>query len=74
MQKTALLIIEIAIAVTLVVVILLQKRSASLGGAFGGSGDSYYQKRGAEKLLFYATIAFAVVFVGLALGALFLAS
>jgi protein translocase SecG subunit len=55
-----------AISITLITTILLQKRGAGLGGAFGGGGGgTYYQKRGAEKILFYASIVLSVLFVGL---------
>jgi len=59
-------IIQIIIAVLLTISILLQHRGTSLGGAFGGEGNVYRSRRGAEKFLFYATIVLAVIFVGLA--------
>jgi len=62
-----LMIIQIVLAVLLMVVILLQHRGTSLGGAFGGEGAVYRSRRGAEKFLFYATIIIAVIFVVLAL-------
>lgn len=65
MNKT-LNIIQIIIACFLVASILLQHRGTSLGGAFGGEGNVYRSRRGAEKFLFYATIVLAVVFVGMA--------
>jgi len=61
------MIIQIVLAVLLMVVILLQHRGTSLGGAFGGEGAVYRSRRGAEKFLFYATIIIAVIFVVLAL-------
>lgn len=61
-------IAQAVISVLLVVSILLQNRGSGLGGAFGG-GDlsNYYTKRGMEKFLVYATIALAVLFIGLAI-------
>lgn len=61
-------ITQAIVSIFLIVSILLQNRGSGLGGAFGG-GDvsSYYTKRGLEKFLVYATIVFAVLFVGLAL-------
>lgn len=61
-------IIQIIIAVALVVLILLQERSAGLSGIMGGGeGGAFYQtRRGLEKVIFVATIVLAVVFVGLA--------
>lgn len=58
--------LQIAIAILLIVAILLQHRGTSLGGAFGGEGNVYRSRRGAEKFLFYATIVLALLFVGLA--------
>lgn len=58
--------LQIAIAILLIVAILLQHRGTSLGGAFGGEGNVYRSRRGAEKFLFYATITLGVIFVGLA--------
>lgn len=47
--------------------ILMQNRGAGLSNVFGGSGAIYRTKRGFEKWLFYATIFFAVLFVGLSI-------
>ena len=60
-------IIQIVIAIIIVVLILLQERSAGLSGIFGGESGGFYQtRRGLEKIVFYSTIVFAVVFVALA--------
>jgi len=59
-------IIQIILAVLLMTTILLQHRGTGLGGAFGGEGNVYRSRRGAEKFLFYATIVLAVLFVGMA--------
>lgn len=54
---------QIVLSVLLVAGILLQKRAAGLGGAFGGSDLSmYHTRRGAEKWFFYGTIVIAVLF------------
>jgi len=53
---------QIAIAVALIVVILMQNRGAGVSGLFGGAGNVYATKRGLEKKLFYATIALSVCF------------
>lgn len=58
--------VQIIIAVLLMISILLQHRGTSLGGAFGGEGNVYRSRRGAEKFLYWATIVLAVIFVGLA--------
>jgi len=58
--------IQITIAVLLVTSILLQQRGSSLGGAFGGDGNVYRSRRGAEKFLFWSTIVLSLTFVLLA--------
>ena len=60
-------IIQIAAAIFLMVVILLQSRGASVGGVFGGEGAVYQTKRGLEKKLFIATIILSIIFLGTAL-------
>lgn len=62
----SLLIVQVVIAVLLVLSILLQNRGAGAGIAFGSDFGSYYAKRGAEKVLFYAAIVLGVAFVVLA--------
>lgn len=62
-------IAQIVVAIALIVVILLQRQSAGLSGAFGGSGggEFYHQRRGTEKILFRATISLAIIFFVLAM-------
>ena len=55
---------QMVVAVLLVLSILSQQRSAGLSATFGGSGGFHVSKRGAEKVLFIATIILAVLFVG----------
>jgi preprotein translocase subunit SecG len=67
---------QIAISILLVASILLQQRGSSLGGAFGGDNFStaFHTRRGAEKMLFQASIALAILFVGSAFLALTIGS
>ena len=61
-------IIQVVISVVLIGLILLQERSSGLSGLFGGGAGGYYQtRRGLEKIIFGATIFFAVAFGGVAL-------
>ncbi|MBU6500395.1 MAG: preprotein translocase subunit SecG [Patescibacteria group bacterium] len=61
-------ILQIIIALVLVVLILLQERSAGLSGIFGGEGGGFYQtRRGLEKVIFYSTIVLTIIFVALAI-------
>jgi len=57
---------QIALAVLVIVGISLQQRGTGLSSAFGGSGLEYSTKRGLEKWVFYATIVFAVLWLGTA--------
>ncbi|MGB0757406.1 MAG: preprotein translocase subunit SecG [Patescibacteria group bacterium] len=62
------------IAVVLMIAILLQNRGSGVSGVFGGEGNVYRTKRGAEKVLFNTTIILSVLFFGVALyNALFIA-
>ena len=56
-------ILTIISGALMVLMILLQNRGQSLGASFGGDSSFYRSKRGAEKIVFNATIVFAVVFV-----------
>ncbi|MEK7496588.1 MAG: preprotein translocase subunit SecG [Patescibacteria group bacterium] len=60
-------IAQLVISILLIVAILLQNRGAGLGGIFGGEGNVYRTKRGAEKIIFTATIVLAFAFFGLAI-------
>lgn len=66
-MTNTLLIVQIVLAVLLIISILLQHRGTSLGGAFGGAGEVYRSRRGAEKFLFYATVTLAILFVVMAI-------
>ena len=70
MQQT-LQIIQAVIAVTVVILILLQERSAGLSGIFGGETGGFYQaRRGFERIIFIATIVLAIAFAALAIAQL----
>ncbi len=61
-MKTALLILQMAIASSLIVLILLQSKGAGLGSVFGGSGGVYRSRRGVEKLFVYITVILVFLF------------
>lgn len=65
-------IAQVVVSVVLIVLILLQERSAGLSGIFGGDGGgTFYQtRRGIEKVVFWGTILGALLFAGLALAQL----
>ena len=64
--KSALPAIQIGLSVVLILFILLQSKGSGLGGVFGGEGNVYRTKRGAEKILFIATIVVVILFFGVA--------
>jgi len=68
MSQYYLTIAQIIVAVLLIVSILLQKRGTALGSAFGGGETGAYStRRGIQKNLFWASIAFGALFIVLAL-------
>jgi len=60
-------LIQIILALTLVAAILLQAKGTGLAGVFGGAGNIYRTKRGAERTLFIFTIINAGLFFVVAL-------
>ena len=72
MVDTIISIVQIVVAVLLVFAVLLQQRGSGLSSAFGGGGGVYYQKRGMDKMLLYATVTLYAIFMGIAVLRLFL--
>lgn len=72
MTTNFLYILQIVFGVLLSVLILLQAKGTGLGSTFGGEMGFYSTKRGFEKLLFYATIIIAALFLLSAFVGLFL--
>jgi protein translocase SecG subunit len=65
--------VQIALAAILVVLILLQERSAGMSGLFGGdTGGVYQTRRGLERIIFGATIVGAILFAGIAVAQILL--
>jgi len=58
-------ILIIIVAILLIISILLQQRGSGLGAAFGGEGNVYMVKRGAEKVIFVSSIVLSIIFLGL---------
>jgi preprotein translocase subunit SecG len=71
-MELALSIAQIIVSVLLVIAILSQNRGQGLSATFGGTGQFYAEKRGAEKVIFYITLTLAVLFVLLSLTSLFI--
>jgi len=60
-------ITQIVLAVLVALAILVQSQGAGLGSAFGGEGNVYRTRRGAEVILHRATIVFLGLFFLVAL-------
>jgi protein translocase SecG subunit len=71
-MRNILQFINLIVMVLLIVVITLQNKSAGLSNVFGGAGNIVSTRRGFEKWLFYATIVFGVLFVGISITFLFI--
>jgi preprotein translocase subunit SecG len=54
---------QIVISIVVIVLIAVQQRGAALGAGFGGGGEVYSTKRGAQKKIHYATIAAVTIFI-----------
>jgi preprotein translocase subunit SecG len=65
-MDNALLIAQMVTAGLLILTVLIQPKGVGLGQVFGGEGNVYRTKRGAEKIVFYLTIILAILFAGLA--------
>ncbi len=66
--------IQMALAIVVIALILVQERSSGISGLLGGDGQGTYQsRRGFEQVIFVATIASATAFAALALVQLYYA-
>ncbi len=71
-MKSFFIVLHAVISVLLTIAVLSQNRSSGLSATFGGGGSFYASKRGAEKVLHYATIVLSILFVAVAIMFLFL--
>ncbi|MEA3273456.1 MAG: preprotein translocase subunit SecG [Patescibacteria group bacterium] len=55
--------INIISAVLIIICVLLQNRGSGLSGTFGGDSESYYTRRGMDKVLLITTIILLIVFI-----------
>jgi len=62
-MNTILFYSQIATSVILIVLIAIQQKGAALGAGFGGGGEVYSTKRGAQKKVYYATVAVTIIFL-----------
>ena len=63
-MNTVFTVLQAVTSALLITCILLQSRGTGVGAAFGGEGNVYRTKRGAEKMLFIATIVITILFLG----------
>jgi len=64
---------QVVLSILMIGAILLQQNEAGLGASMGGdTGAGMHTKRGAERFLFYVTIAIALVFAATSVAALFI--
>jgi preprotein translocase subunit SecG len=54
---------QIVVSIILIVLISIQQRGTALGAGFGGGGEVYSTRRGAQKKIYYATIVATVIFL-----------
>lgn len=66
-MQTSLLIAQIALAVIIVAAILLQAQGNGFGSAWGGGGETYHTRRGAEKVVFMITIVAVILFAAVSI-------
>lgn len=62
-MKEIITVIQIILGILLILIIIIQQKGAGLGTSFGGDMSFYRTKRGAEKMLFYATIGLSITFI-----------
>jgi len=62
-MNTLLFYSQIAVSIILIVLVAIQQRGAALGAGFGGGGEVYSTKRGAQKKIYYVTIIVATIFL-----------
>ncbi len=62
-MESYLYVAQIVVAVSLILVALLQVRGGGLGGIFGQADTVFRTKRGVEKTLFQLTIVLVLIFI-----------
>ena len=62
-MDTAIIVLQVICLILIIVSVLLQQKGQGLSEVFGGGSGYYKTKRGAEKFLFWTTIASAFVFL-----------
>jgi protein translocase SecG subunit len=71
-MSNALLVIDAILGSILALLILLQHRASGLSATFGGTGTTYVQRRGAERVLFTLTVWISVAFFVIAVALMYI--
>ena len=68
-MESIITIAQVAVAIVLMALILLQNRGGGLSSVFGGGDSSnvFRTKRGMEKTIFILTIIFSILFLGVSI-------
>jgi preprotein translocase subunit SecG len=61
--NTILFYSQVVVSIALIVLIIIQQKGTALGSGFGGGNEVYSTRRGAQKKIYYATIAVATIFL-----------
>lgn len=71
-MRTALIIVQLIVSVLFILSVLVQSKGSGLSGAISGQSTSIQTtKRGAEKIVYRASIILALLFVLLSLAFIF---
>ncbi len=66
-MKEIILIVQVVVSILLIILILAQNKDGGLSAGMGGGQSFESVKRGAEKVIYKATVLLAVVFMANAL-------
>lgn len=61
-EKDFLMITQVVLSILFTISVLIQDRGTGLSATFGGGGEFHSSRRGAEKVLYYASVVFGVLF------------
>ena len=62
-MEKIILIIQVIVSILLIILILVQNKDGGLSAVFGGGESFQSVKRGPEKVIYYATVILAVLFM-----------
>ncbi len=71
-MQTTISIAQIVLSLLIIMAILLQAQGAGFGTTWGGGGETYHTRRGAEKVVFFLTIVMIIAFAAISISRLVL--